>query len=70
MYDLPLAPVLLSYAQFCSAGTGHTTTTLRPPAPGSAVSPVAARTLQARSGLFPWSERRPAPRTPAEKRTA
>ena len=70
VYDLPFAPVLLSYAQFCSAGTGHTTTTLRPPAPGSTVSPVAARTLQSRSGLFPSSDRRPAPRTPAERRTA
>ena len=70
VYDLPVAPVLLGYAQFCSAGTGHTTTTLRPPAPGSAVSPVAARTLQIRSGLFPHSDRRPAPRTPAERRTA
>jgi len=53
VYDLPLASVLLHYAQFCSAGTGHTTTTLRPPAPGSAVSPVAARTWQIRSGLYP-----------------
>ena len=53
VYDLPFAPVLLHYAQFCSAGTGHTTTTLRPPAPGSSVSPVAARTLQVRSGLYP-----------------
>ena len=70
VYDLPFAPVLLSYAQFCSAGTGHTTTTLRPPAPGSTVSPVAARTLQTRSGLFPSPGRRPAPRSPAEKRTA
>lgn len=70
VYDLPFAPVLLGFAQFCSAGTGHTTTTLRPPAPGSAVSPVAARTWQARSGLFPSTARRPAPRTPAERRTA
>ena len=70
VYDLPFAPVLLSYAQFCSAGTGHTTTTLRPPAAGSGVSPVAARTLQTRSGLFPSSGRRPAPRSPAERRTA
>ncbi len=70
VYDLPFAPVLLQYAQFCSAGTGHTTTTLRPPAPGSAISPVAARTLQARSGMFPTSDRRPAPRSPAERRTA
>lgn len=62
VYDLPLAPVLLHYAQFCSAGTGHTTTTLRPPAPGSARSPVAARTWQVRSGLYPAR--------PPRKRTA
>ena len=55
VYDLPFAPVLLSYAQFCTAGTGHTATTLRPPAPGSALSPVAARTRQTRSGLYPAS---------------
>lgn len=57
VYDLPFAPVLLAYAQFCSAGTGHTTTTLRPPAPGSSVSPVAARALQVRSGLYGHSRR-------------
>lgn len=62
VYDLPIAPVLLRYAQFCSAGTGHTTTTLRPPAPGTPVSPVAARTWQDRSGLFPPAD--------PEKRTA
>ena len=70
VYDLPVAPVLLSYAQFCTAGSGHTTTTLRPPAPGSAVSPVAARTWQRRSGLYAASgpsptPARPAPRPPA-----
>ena len=70
VYDLPFAPVLLGYAQFCTAGTGHTVTTLRPPAPGSTVSPVAARTLQVRSGLYPSSPRRPASRTPRERRTA
>lgn len=53
VYDLPFASVLLRFAQFCTAGTGHTVTTLRPPAPGSAISPVAARTWQTRSGLFP-----------------
>jgi len=57
VYDLPLAPVLLHYAQFCTAGTGHTTTTLRPPAPASPVSAVAARTWQVRSGLFPGPAR-------------
>ena len=67
-YDLPLAPVLLHYAQFCSAGTGHTTTTLRPPAATTPVSAVAARTWQARSGLFPGPGS--TPRTPPEKRTA
>ncbi len=72
VYDLPFAPVLLHVAQFLSAGTGHTTTTLRPPAPGSAVSPVAARVWQVRSGLYPppsttRSSRTapPPPRTPA-----
>ncbi len=63
VYDLPLAPVLLHLAQFCTAGTGHAVTTLRPPAPGSAVSPVAARTWQARSGLYD-------PRRLPRKRTA
>ena len=52
VYDLPFAPVFLGYAQFCSAGTGHTVSTLRPPAPGSPVGPVAARALQARSALY------------------
>ncbi len=52
VYDLPFAPVFLQYAQFCSAGTGHTLTTLRPPAPGTPVSAVAARTWQRRSGLY------------------
>jgi len=63
VYDLPFAPVLLQYAQFCSAGTGYAVTTLRPPSPGSAVSAVAARTWQIRSGLYPV-QRRP------EKRSA
>ncbi len=58
VYDLPFAPVLLYYAQFCTAGTGHAVTTLRPPSPGSAVSAVAARTWQTRSGLYP-AHRRP-----------
>lgn len=66
VYDMPFAPVLLSWAQFCTAGTGHTTTTLRPPAPGSAPSPVAARVTLVRSGLLPA---RPGPRS-REKRPA
>ena len=63
VYDLPLATLLLRYAQFCSAGTGHTTTTVRPPAPGTPVSEVAARVWQARSGLLTASR----PRTPAAR---
>ena len=72
VYDLPLAAVLLRYAQFCSGGSGHTTTTLRPAAPGTPVSEVAARTWQARSGLFPdRTSAPPRPRAaPVEKRTA
>ena len=65
-YDLPVARVLLGYAQFCTGGTGHTTTTLRPPAPGTPVSEVAARTWQRRSGLFPGRTLSP----PLERRTA
>lgn len=53
VYDLPLATLMLRYAQFCSAGTGHTTTTLRPPAPGTPISDVAARVRRRRSGLLP-----------------
>ena len=73
-YDLPLAPVLLHYAQFCSAGTGHTVTTLRPPAPATPVSTatpvsaVAARAWQVRSGLFPGPG--PTRRSTPEKRPA
>ena len=66
VYDLPLAGVLLHVAQFCSAGTGHTVTTLRPPAPGTPLSAVAGRTLQVRSGLYPARTAR----RPPEKRTA
>lgn len=70
VYDLPLAPVLLGYAQFCTAGTGHRTTTLRPTASGSATSEVAARVLQVRSGLFPAPRRPTRTGSPRERRTA
>lgn len=38
------------FALFSTAGTGPAETSLRPPAVGSAISPVAARTRQPRSG--------------------
>lgn len=66
VYDLPLATLVLRYAQFCSAGTGHTATTLRPPAPGTPVSEVAARVRQARSGLLSA----PTPRPPHDSHPA
>ena len=52
VYDTPVAPVVLSFAQFCASSTGFTATTLRPPAPGGARSEVAVRRLMARSGLL------------------
>jgi hypothetical protein len=59
-YDLPLATVFLHYATWATASTGYVSTTLRPVAPGNVLSPVAARTLQARSGLGLGSEKRTA----------
>lgn len=67
VYDMPFAPVVLGWAQFCTAGTGHTTTTLRPPAPGTPQSPVAVRVIMVRSGLLSARAR---PRRPAERRPA
>lgn len=52
VYDTPLAAVLLRLAQACTATGGFSVTTLRPPAPGSAVSEVAARRLLVRSGVL------------------
>ena len=57
VYDTPMIGVVLSFAQFCSAGTGFTTTTLRPPAPGSARSEEAVRHLLQRSGMLRRSTR-------------
>lgn len=51
--DTPVAPVLLAFAQACTATAGFSVTTLRPPAPGSARSDVAVRTLLVRSGMLP-----------------
>ena len=59
VYDTPVASVLLSFAQTCTAARGFAVTTLRPPAPGSAPSEVAVRALLARSGLLPGARRRP-----------
>jgi hypothetical protein len=75
VYDTPIVPVVLNFAQFCTAGTGFTTTTLRPPAPGSARSDVAVRRLIERSGLLRRSTpggrgTSPAPHTPTGRRTA
>ncbi|MCW2777880.1 MAG: hypothetical protein JWN17_1605 [Frankiales bacterium] len=52
VYDTPVASVVLSFAQACTAGSGFAVTTLRPPAPGSTNSDVAVRALLARSGLL------------------
>jgi hypothetical protein len=57
-YDLPLATVFLHYATWCTGSSGYVATTLRPVAPGNVLSPVAARTLQARSGLGLGREKR------------
>ena len=52
VYDTPVAPVLLAFAQACTASGGFVVTTLRPPAPGSPRSEVAVRRLLARSGML------------------
>lgn len=75
VYDTAVVPVVLSFAQFCTAGTGFTTTTLRPPAPGSARSEVAVRVLLERSGLLrrstpPARGTSPGQRTPTGRRNA
>lgn len=71
VYELPCAPVMLGFAQFCSAGTGYAATTLRPAARGTPVSDVAARVMQIRSGLFPPARGRATrPSRPSERRTA
>ncbi|MCW2621031.1 MAG: hypothetical protein JWL64_633 [Frankiales bacterium] len=57
-YDLPLATVFLHYATWTTGSSGYVSTTLRPVSPGNVLSPVAARTLQARSGLGLGSEKR------------
>ncbi len=57
VYDVAFAPVLLRVAQFCTAGSGHTVTTLRPPAPATPLSEVAARVLLERSGVLSSSHR-------------
>lgn len=59
VYDTPVAPVLLRLAQTCTVSGGFSITTLRPPAPGSPRSEVAARRLLQRSGMLA-----PLPRAP------
>jgi hypothetical protein len=51
-YETELASPALLLAQFLTASSGCTVTTLRPPAPGSVRSPVAVRRLIQRSGLL------------------
>ena len=52
VYDTPVAAVLLSFAQACTASSGFSVTTLRPPAPGCTPSPTAVRVLLRRSGML------------------
>ncbi|MCW2607622.1 MAG: hypothetical protein JWO60_2315 [Frankiales bacterium] len=75
VYDTPVATVLLSFAQACTATAGFAVTTLRPPAPGSPRSAAAARVLLVRSGMLPArpplgpGRLRPLP-TPSRRRTS
>ncbi|MCU1693018.1 MAG: hypothetical protein JWM64_2109 [Frankiales bacterium] len=64
VYDTPVAPVLLAFAQACTASSGFSVTTLRPPAPGSSRSPAAVHRLLVRSGML----RLPAPRSGRTRR--
>ena len=53
VYDTEAATGLLGLAQFLSATTGVTVTTMRPPAPATPVSEVAARWWLHRSRVLP-----------------
>lgn len=52
VYDTAVAPVLLHLAQVLTVAGGLVVTSLRPPAPGTPVSDVAARAVRRRSGLL------------------
>ena len=68
VYDTPVAPVLLAFAQTCTASPGFAVTTLRPPAPGSPPSDVAVRELMRRSGVLSRRAGRLSPETRSRAR--